>query len=474
MAENETGAVAQEQQQEQKPEVPAYPIRVEDVGPGTKKVSVEIPPDRIAEKLEEQYKELRQEALLPGFRKGHAPRKLIEKRFAADVKDQVRRSLISESYEQALEKNSLNIIGEPEFENADQIKLPEDGPLNYSFTVEVQPEINLPELKAVKIKRPKLEVAQEHVDQAMKNLREQQGTLNPVADRGVQKDDRLVVDVHVKIDGNEVAHQHDAVLISRPARVGGFMIDDLDQKLEGIKAGETRTVTVTAPPDHQVETFRGKPVDIEVRVKDIKQLQPAEIDQTFLDSLGFATEQELTDALREQLQQRVKRDIERTMRAQVVAFLMDNTTVTIPSKLSKKQSERVVSRRAVDLMLRGIPRAEVEANIERLRTGAEEEASKELKSFFVLQKLAEQESVDVSEGELNGRIAEVAAQDGRRPEKLKQDMAKDGSLSDLYIRMREEKAIDKVIGQAEIEDVDAASLTEEKKDEANKDESSAT
>ncbi len=91
--------------------------------------TIEIPQDRIAEKLAEQFKELRQQAAIPGFRPGHAPQKLIEKRFSSDVKDQVRRSLISESYAQAVEKNNLQVIGEPRFDNAEEITLPESGAL---------------------------------------------------------------------------------------------------------------------------------------------------------------------------------------------------------------------------------------------------------------------------------------------------------------------------------------------------------
>src|SRR5690242_18471321 len=98
-----------------------YPIKVEDAGPATKRVSIEIPPERIQSKLEEQFKELRQQAAIPGFRVGHAPQKLIEKRFSSDVKEQVRRSLISESYQQAVEKNNLQVIGEPQFDNPDLI-----------------------------------------------------------------------------------------------------------------------------------------------------------------------------------------------------------------------------------------------------------------------------------------------------------------------------------------------------------------
>jgi trigger factor len=449
MAENEA-AVAEEQEEEF-----VYPIKVEDAGPGTKKVSVEIPRDRISAELEKQFKELRQQAAIPGFRIGHAPRKLIEKRFSHDVNEQVRSSLIRESYGQAVEKNNLQVIGEPEFENPDAIKLPEgDGPLSYSFTVEVQPDFALPGLEHLTIKKPKIQIKDENVDQAMQNLREQQGALVPVEDRGVEDRDYLTADVHVKLDGNVMGHQHDAQVVSRPGRIAGIQVDDLDKQLEGMKPGETRTLNVHAPDDHSNEQLRGKDVQIEIALKDLKKLELAEVSAEFLTDLGFDNEQELRDALREQMEEKINSDVQQAMREQVNQYLLANTQLELPAKLSDKQTDRIVSRRAVDLMMRGLPREQVEANIERLRGGAKEEAARELKLFFILQKLAAEHSVDVNEAELNGRIAMLAAQQGRRPEKLKQEMAKDGGLASLFIQMREQKAIDQVLEKTKIEEVD--------------------
>src|SRR3982750_2645551 len=134
MADQETGGATATEEQEY-----TYNVTIEDLGPATKKIPVEIPEDRIKGKLAEQFKELRSQAAIPGFRPGHAPQKLIEKRFATDVRAQGRRTLASESYEQALEKNNLNVLGEPEFENPDAIQLPDAGALSFTFTIEVQP-----------------------------------------------------------------------------------------------------------------------------------------------------------------------------------------------------------------------------------------------------------------------------------------------------------------------------------------------
>jgi trigger factor len=459
MAENQSATAEAEQDFE-------YPIRVEDAGPATKKVHVEIPQERIASKLEEQFKELRQQAAIPGFRIGHAPQKLIEKRFSQDVKDTVRRQLVSESYEQAVAKNSLQVIGEPIFDNPDLIQLPEQGALSYSFEVEVQPDIALPELKGLKIKRPKIEVTDENVQQAMTNLREQQGTLVPIEDRGVEPMDYLIADVHVKLDGNVIGHQHDAQIVARPGRIGGIQVDDLDEQLKGLKSGETRSIKATAPDDHATEQLRGKEVEIEVTLKDLKKLEAVEVNQEFLESLGFESEQELLDALREQMVERINYDVQQAMREQVNRYLLDNVNIELPTKLSDRQEQRIVQRRAMDLMTRGVQREQLQANIEKLQTGAKDEASRELKLFFILQKIANEQNVDVDEAELNGRIAMLAAQRGVRPEKLKQEMSKDGTLANLYVQLREQKALDNILAGAEIEDLDV--VAEKAKKDAEK------
>jgi trigger factor len=454
--------MAEEQAAVQEQEAVPYQIKIEDAGPATKKVSVEVPQEVIASKLEEQFKQLRREAALPGFRPGHAPRKLIEKRFHSDVRDQVKRTLISESYQQAISKNSLSVIGEPHFDSAETIELPETGSLNYSFEVEVQPDIDLPPLVGLSVKKPKVQVKEEHVDQAMLNLRQQQGVLVPVEDRGVESGDYLVADVHLKVDGAVVSHQHDAEVIAKPGRFAGVQIDDLDVKLQGQKPGEKREFTVTGPEAHPNEQIRGKQVNVEIDLKDIKKLELAELDAAFLEGLGFANESELREALREQMLQRVDYDIQQSMRDQINNYLLQNVFIDLPSKLSDRQADRVLQRRRIEMLMRGLPEDQADARIDALRDGIKDEAVRDLKLFFILQKIAGDFNVEVDEAELNGRIALLAAQSGKRPEKLKQEMTADNSLVSMYVQMREQKALDKILESAKVEDVDVDAMKDTK------------
>jgi trigger factor len=431
-----------------------YPVTVEDAGPATKKVSIEIPEDRIKSEISKQFKELRGQAALPGFRAGRAPQKLIEKRFSKEIRDQVTQNLLRESYQQAIEKNNLQVLGEPTFEENAKLDLPETGSLNYNFTVEVQPEFTVPDFSTITVKKAKVDINDEHVSQAMQNLREQQGNLLPVENRGVGANDVVTADVSVKLGEEEVLKQADMQFKASAPSLMAIKIDDLAGKLDGAKADETRTINVNAGENHPTEKLKGQDVVVEIKVKDLRELELATIDAAFLESLGFENEQQLNDALREEMVARVNNDVQNALRDQVAKALLEQTNFDLPDKLSKQQEGRIVQRRAMDLLQRGVPEDQVIANLENLRGAAKDEAVKELKLFFILQKVASDADVDVTEGELNANIAGIAAQRGLRPEKLKQQMQSEGSLQTLYVRLRELKAIDKILEKAQVEEVE--------------------
>jgi trigger factor len=453
-----------------------FDVQIEDAGPGAKKLTVKIPQEHIDAKLAEQMKELRTFATLPGFRPGKIPQALLEKRFGGDVREQVRKNLVSDSFRQAVEEHNLQILGEPDVADPKALELSTTGGMNFVITVEVQPTIELPSLKGIKVKKPKITVTDANVDQAMQNLREQQGTLVPVADNTAAPKDFLVGDFKLKLDGTILGQTNDAQLVVRNGRIAGIEVPDLEGKLTGIKAGESRSFTVAVPDTHPQEQIKGKTVEIDVSIKDVKRLELAVIDQDFLESLGFENEGELREALREQLVQRIDFDVQQAMRSQVAKHLLENVNFTLPAKLSQMQANRVLNRRATDLLSRGVPRQQIEANLAALAEGTGEEAQRELKLFFTLQKIANERDVQLDEATVNGRIAMIAATQGLRPEKLKQQMAKDGSLQNLYLQMREQAALDTIIVDAEIEEVavDADKASQMAENPATSSEHSAT
>ena len=431
-----------------------YPVEIEDAGPSAKKLRVTVPRDRITAQQDKTFGEVRGTASLPGFRPGKAPKHLVEKRFGKAMKDQVQQDLLRESYQHAVAKSELSVLGEPEFEKPESIVLPDEGDLTYSFTVELQPDVHLPTMGGLKVKKPKIEVRDEHVQQALANLRQQQGRLIPVEDRGVQADDYLIADVTLTVDGEQVAQQDDAQLVARPGRIAGVEVADFADRVAGMKAGDEKALDVEVPAEHPNPKIAAKTVQVGLKLKDVKSLELAEIDGPFLESLGFADEPELLEALREQMVERVNSDIQTAMRRQVQEYLVNNTQMELPTRLKGAQADRVVNRRAMDLMGRGVPRSQVENNLQQLRSGADIEAERELKLFFILSKLGEEHAVEVTDEEANGQIAMAAIQNGQRPESLRQRMEQDGSLANLYVQLREQKTLDKLLESADIEEVE--------------------
>jgi trigger factor len=430
-----------------------YPVDVSDAGPAAKKVSVTIPRDRIDAHTEEVFGSLGSEAALPGFRRGKAPKHLLRKKFAKGVRDQVQQDLLRESYQHALSSSELRPLGDPEFGD-EKVELPEQGDLVYSFTVEVRPDLTLPPMEHLTVKKPKIVIKDEHVDQAMINLQNQQGALMPVEDRGVEDGDYLTAKVTVRDGETVVAEQENAQLVARSGRIAGILVDDFAEKVKGLKPTESRSFDVVVPDDHAAEQMRGKTLAVTVELADLRLLKPAEIDGPFLESLGFENNDELREALREQMVERVEADVQNAMRRQVQKYLLDNVDVILPEKLGEKQTQRVVSRRAMDLLQRGVPEEKVRAAVDRLREGADAEGKRELASFFILDKAAEEHEIQIDESEINGQVAQLAIERDMRPETLFKKMSEDGSLQNLAMAMRERKVLDKLMEQAKVEEVE--------------------
>lgn len=448
------------------PEAPklASNVTIADSGPARKKITIEIAPERIAEKLGSNLKDLQTEAVLPGFRRGRAPMRLIEKRFGKDVRSEAKAQLLGGAYQEVIEEKKLRVLGEPDIKDADKIELPTAGPLTFEVEVEVAPEFELPELEGLEINKVKISVTDAQVDAEVSRYQEMYGTFKAVED-AAELGDYLTAAVKVKTsapgsEGEVVDDQPAAtVFVAGESRkfkgvVAGILIEDLGHKLEGKKIGETVTLEATGPKQHENEKLRDAALTIDIQINKIERMQPVPMDE-LLKSFGMESEDKLREQIKTGLQQRAEVEQQSGMRQQVADILLGKVSFELPQGLSSRQAGRVMQRRAMDLMYRGASQQDIEQNLAELRASSEEEARKELKQFFIFDKVAEKYEVEVGEGEINGRIAQMAAQQGQRPEKMRQEMVRSGRLDNLFIQMREQKTIDKLIEKAKITEVDA-------------------
>ena len=429
-------------------------VTIEEAGPCKKKVIVEIPEDKIKSATDEQYEKLRKEALVPGFRQGRAPRRLLEKRFGKETSEQIRLKLLADASEAALKDNDLDVLREPDidFEN---IELPETGPLEFNFEVEVRPEFDLPQLEAIPVNKTRLEVTDEQIDGEIEQLRKWSGVWTPRQEGEVQLDDQMIADAVLKLEAVEEEEKLDNIEIHvRPnGFVGAIPVEKLDELLVGARAGDTRQTSIEVPKTYFREEYRGKKVDIRIDIKDIKWLKPAELDEDFLKSYSVGDQTELREKIRDMLQSRLEQQSRTEMTQQMYRYLLDNTVLDLPVDIVADHSTTLLQRQFSNLLMRGLAREQIEQQMEQLRAGSEQQAKEQLKTFFIMDGIAEKLKVEVSEEEINGRIAQLAIQRGQRPERMRQEMVRDGSLAQFRLQVREDKCIAKLLESAKITEV---------------------
>ncbi len=441
-------------------------VTIENAGPCRKKIIIEVPAAKIKKVTDEQYETLRKEALVPGFRKGRAPRRLLERRFGKEASEQVKLKLLAGASEAAVKDSQMQSIGEPDID-VEKIELPAEGPLTFDFEVEVRPEFELPELEGIPVTRTNLEVTDEQIDREVEQMRRWAGVWTPRAEQGAAElDDQIIADVAMKVEGVEEEQKLNNVEIYvRPnGFVGEVPVEKLDELLVGAQCGQTKETGVEVPKTFFREEYRGKKVDIRIDVQDIKWLKPAELDESFLKRYGVETEDELRDRIQDTLQSRLENQGRAEMTEQIYQYLLDKTDFDLPLDVVAQQASTVLQRQYTSLLMRGLSREQIAEQIEQLQASSEQQAKQQLKTFFIMDKVADKLGISVSEEEINGHIAQLAMRRQQRPEKLREEMARDGSLAQFSLEVRQDKCIAKMLETAKITETKAkAKATKAKK-----------
>lgn len=431
-------------------------ITVSDAGPCKKKVEIEIPAEVIHGKLDEKYKELRKEAVVPGFRKGRTPIRLLEKRFGTDITQQVKLELMAIASEEAIKENGIDSLRDPDIDH-EKIELPEDGPLKFEFEVEVRPEFDLPELEGIAVEKPKVEATDDRVEEELAALQKRAGVWTPKEKGGASVDDQVIADVVLVTEG---AADHDKrenieITVRKNGFVAGIPVEDLDKLLSGAKHGDEKKTTVDIPATFFNEDYRGKKVEVAISVKEVKQMEPAELNEDFFKRLNVADADELKDNLREQMNLQAERQARAAMSEQVYAYLRENTKLDLPETVVAEQSLSLLQRQYSNMLMQGMAKEQIDEQMDQLRASSEQQAAEQLKLYFVMDKIADKFEIEVSEEEINGHIAYVAATRGRRPEKMREELARDGSLAQFALQIREEKCVEKILEKAAITEVES-------------------
>lgn len=455
----------------------AIDVKIADAGVLRRTVTVTVPRECLTDEFDKEYDDLISDAVVPGFRKGRAPRRLVEKRYGREVGEQVQTRMVSNAYLAAIEKEDLKVLGDPmvwvdersgdgdekakagerlmEMTDAlEHIRLPADGDFTFRCEVEIKPEFELPKLEGIKVEKPVLTISDDDVTNEIDRFRARRGTWAPVEDGGkVEEDDLIVADLTMTVDGKEVAKRENEQFAARPQMVEGAVVSDFGDKVKGSKIGDTVKFEAELAEDYEFEEHRGKKAKFELKIHELKRIKLPPIDAAFLEAQGFDNEDEYRKMVREHMENALDGEIRRGQRDQVRKYLLDNTKLDVPEGLSSRQSARVAARRMTELLRQGVPQSEIEKHADELKTSAKEQAAAELKLFFILEQVAEKFDVDVSEEDLNGQIAQMAAMYGKRYDRMRDELSQNNGLVQIYLDLRDEKCVDKILSDAEIVEV---------------------
>lgn len=440
-------------------EVKTNDVQIQDAGPCRKRISIRIPKERVNEKLRESLASISAEAQLPGFRKGHVPAALVEKRFGTALRNEAKNQLVASAYSAAIEKANLKIVGEPFSETLGGVEIKEGQDLAFEIDVEVQPEFAMPSLDGIPVKKPTIELPETAITDEVQKILINEGDLE--ARETPEPGDYLTGHGIMKgADGTEFYNIKGCVVqVPRTDKGGkgmilGVMVNDFAKQFGLPKAGQTATIKTKGPENHEVEQVRGADLTITFTVDRVDRILPAKIENV-VKNFGMTDEQQLRDAIKQRMEQRVMIQQQSVMRQQIAQHLLANTKIDLPERITAIQSARNFERRRMELMYRGVDPQKIEEHIAELRSGSSEVAVRELKLFFILNRAAEEFNVRVEEAEMNGRIAQLAMERGVRPDKLRQEIIQRNQVGVIYQQIREHKAMDAILAKANITEMAA-------------------
>lgn len=393
-------------------------VNIFDVGPWRKRIRVIIDRSDIDERINAQFKKLIPEIVVPGYRPGKAPRKLIEKRFFRQVADEIKGELLLQSLEQIMDEHKLNPISQPNIDPF-RIELPEAGPLIYEFEVEVSPEFELPAYKGLKLKRPVKEISEADLDLAQQRLMRRLGRTVP-KQGPAEMGDVLVTDLNITHQGAPLARfEKLEVRLDPQLMFSDGVAPDFGEKMVGVQAGEQRTLDIHLSATLANPELRGKVVQGTFKVSQVQTVELPSLDETTLAKLGLNNLDQLREHLRILLQRQLEYEQRRVAREQVLAQIGAAATWDLPNDLLHRQAARALNQRYLEMRSAGFPEEEIRARLNLMQQDVLASTAKSLKEHFVLQKIAEVEKIEVTEDDIEFEMEQMALQSGESVRKVR-------------------------------------------------------
>ena len=420
-------------------------VQVENLEHNMAKLTIEVAAEELEKALDSAYQKQKKQISVPGFRKGKVPRAMIEKMYGAGVfYEDAANILMQQTYAGAVDESGVDIVSRPTVEVT---QIEKGQPFIYTAEVAVRPEVTLGKYMGVTVTKIDTSVSDEEVDAELENQRNKNARTVTVTDRPVAEGDTAVIDFEGFVDG--VAFEGGKGE-NHPLEIGSHtFIDTFEDQLVGKNAGDEVEVNVTFPEKYQAADLAGKPATFKVKINEIKAKELPELDDEFAqDAAGVDTLAEYKEDLRKHLEVEKENEAKRTKEDEAIKKIIDKSTMEIPEAMIDTQCENMVNEFAQRIAQSGLSMEQYMQfsgmTIDGLKEQVRPEAETRIKSSLVLEQIAKDENIEVSEEEIDAEIEKMAKAYGMEADKLKEymgDAEKESMKRDISVT----KAVDLVM-----------------------------
>ncbi len=421
----------------------------------TRELVIDVPAEEVSKAWQRVATEYRKYAKIPGFRAGKVPESVIRRRFGADIRKEVIDRLLPERFNKGVAELGIRPVGQPQ---VTELTVEEGSPLHVKAVFEYIPAFSIDGYKDVKVPKPSVEITEEEFQQEMKHLRESRAVMEPVEeDRALTDGDWAQISYKGQIAEVPVtpapegadAESASAPAESRPisgedtlVEIGGQdTVEAFNNALRGSKPGQELKVEVIYPADYAESRLAGKTVAYDVTVKAIKKRTLPELNDDFAKELGhYESFADLEKSVREYLAARKRRSVAGETKDRLMAALAERYTFPIPESMVQDQIDTRLERGLRALAAQGMnPEQMRKLDFARLRTAQRDSALAEVKANILLDRIAGEENITVSDEDLD-RELQLAALQSREPlDTLKARLTKDGGIAKIREQLRRER-----------------------------------
>jgi trigger factor len=416
-----------------------------------RELDLEIPAEDVSKKTEQVAKELARVARVPGFRPGKAPISLIKRRFADDIKGEVLQSLVPERVEKAVAEQKLSPVSQPQ---VDKLDFNDGQPLKFRAVFEVLPEFELGKYKGLEIEMPAMDVTDEDVAKALEETRERAATFAPVESRAVENGDFVQLKLAGTPEEGGEPIQADSVLCHVGAEE---TMEPFNTNLLGANIGDHKIFDVDYPADYPDAKLAGKKYHYAADVTGLKTKKLPELNDDFAkDVSDAATLDELKGKIRESLEHQRDHRQRDLQRERVITELVKLHDFPVPESLVEHQKDVRLERVVRSLAQQGVDPRAVNLDWASLRQRQEDRAKEDVKAELIIDRIASDEKIDVTDEEVEHELEHLASHSGESVEAIRARLTKQGALDRMKAKLRSDKTLDWLAQNANVRPAAAA------------------